>query len=506
MEVRLLGDVEVMTATGSTPIEAPLERRFLAALALAPGAISIDALAEALWGDAIPENWKPALRNVVARVRSRLASIGGGDDHVVVTTATGYRLAPGCTLDVHAALADVANAAQALADGDPDRVFELGSTAADRLAQPLLADVDAAWVAGYRARVDAARVRSLQVAAAAARDTGHPDRAVDLAGRAVADNPLDEESHRQLIAALAAAGDRVGALRGYEECRRLLADELGIAPAPATIALHLDVLGREPSRPARVRSGKPLLGRTRELATLSEVVVPGAVVTITGTGGLGKSHLAASFASEVGSPFDQPAIVVELDGMSDGGQLLTTLATALAVPAGDDDAFDNVVVSLAPRGPTLLVLDGIDRVVDAAATMIVAIAQRCPNVAVLVTCRTPVGVPGETIVRPEPLDAEGDGRACFVAYASRAADSARCRRRDAGGDQRRVPGGRRHPAGHRAGGGPGQGDLARRSGRPPGVGPARRRGPPGGTCRRSHPRHASRSSTTSSSRCSGGCR
>ncbi len=51
--------------------------------------------------------------------------------------------------------------------------------------------------------------------------------------------------------------------------------------------------------------------------------------------------------------------------MSDGGQLLTTLATALAVPAGDDDAFDNVVVSLAPRGPTLLVLDGIDRVVGA---------------------------------------------------------------------------------------------------------------------------------------------
>ena len=258
------------------PDRGAARRRFLAALALAPGAISIDALAEALWGDAIPENWKPALRNVVARVRSRLASIGGGDDHVVVTTATGYRLAPACTLDVHAVLADVANAGQALADGDPDRAFELGSTAADRLAQPLLADVDAAWVAGYRARVDAARVRSLQVAAAAARDTGHPDRAVDLAGRAVADNPLDEESHRQLIAALAAAGDRVGALRGYEECRRLLADELGIAPAPATIALHLDVLGREPSRPARVRSGKPLLGRDRELATLREVVVPGA--------------------------------------------------------------------------------------------------------------------------------------------------------------------------------------------------------------------------------------
>ena len=143
-------------------------------------------------------------------------------------------MAPACTLDVHAALAEVENAGgQALADGDPNHAFELGRTAADRLAQPLLADVDAGWVDGYRATSTPPGCGRCQVAAAAAHDTGHPGpRRRPRSFRAVADNPLDEESHRQLIAALAAGGDRAGALRSYEDCRRLLAAELGIAPAP----------------------------------------------------------------------------------------------------------------------------------------------------------------------------------------------------------------------------------------------------------------------------------
>ena len=51
--------------------------------------VTLDGLADMLWGDALPSNWKQALRNVIAKVRVRLDTIGGGGDAVIVTTPTG---------------------------------------------------------------------------------------------------------------------------------------------------------------------------------------------------------------------------------------------------------------------------------------------------------------------------------------------------------------------------------------------------------------------------------
>jgi len=71
------------------PIDAPLARRCVAGLALSSGMVTLDDLADMLWGDALPTNWKQALRNVIAKVRVRLDTIGGGGDAVIVTTPTG---------------------------------------------------------------------------------------------------------------------------------------------------------------------------------------------------------------------------------------------------------------------------------------------------------------------------------------------------------------------------------------------------------------------------------
>ena len=49
--------------------------------------------------------------------------------------------------------------------------------------------------------------------------------------------PWREEAHRQVMQALAAMGERTAALAQYETCRAILADELGVAPAPETSAL-----------------------------------------------------------------------------------------------------------------------------------------------------------------------------------------------------------------------------------------------------------------------------
>jgi DNA-binding SARP family transcriptional activator len=64
------------------------------------------------------------------------------------------------------------------------------------------------------------------------------DRAQRYASRQLALQPWREEAHRQLMRALALAGDRSAALAHYKTCCRLLADELSVEPAPETTALY----------------------------------------------------------------------------------------------------------------------------------------------------------------------------------------------------------------------------------------------------------------------------
>ena len=419
VEVLLLGDVAVVNEGRRVTIDAALARRCVAALGLSTGAVTVDRLADMVWGETPPTNWKPALRNIIAKLRQRLDSIGAGGKVVIETTASGYRLAANCTVDVHAAvrLSDAAD--ESLATGDPDAAIGLATQALERLAKPLLPDLDAEWLTGHRTRVEWARNRALQVAAAASRTLGRFNQAIDLARRAIEDNPLGEESHRQLIAALAASGDRSAALRAFEDCRRTLATELGISPARETVDLHLGVIGTEPERPAQHRAQGPLLGRQDELATLRRKVTSGAVVTVVGPGGIGKSRLAAAFAADAGHDFDGGRWVVACDSMRDASQMVTGLTTALGT-ATDTDAFENVIRELAGRGPALVVFDGVDHVADETANVITSLNRRCPTVAILVTNRVALGLDLETVVRPTNLDPEGAGMACFVTYASAA--------------------------------------------------------------------------------------
>ena len=346
---------------GSRSIDAPLARRCLGALALSSGPMSIDAIAEVLWGEAVPANWKQSLRNVVAKLRFQLEPIGGGGDGVVVTTPTGYRLAAGCVVDVHRGLAAADDADESLISGDPDRALDLALAGIDRLGQPLFPDVDAGWMTGYRTRLEWARTRLMQVAAAVSRSIGRLPQAIDLAARAVADNPLNEQSYRELMTAHAASGDRAAALRIYESCRRTLAGELGISPDRATTDLHLEILGREPERPARHRPTGQLFGREDELAALRRGVAGEVLVSIVGPGGIGKSRLAAEFADDVGNGFDGARTFVDAQAMRDGSQLLTALTSTLGLRVGPDEApIEAVVGELSGRGPTLLMLDGID--------------------------------------------------------------------------------------------------------------------------------------------------
>jgi SARP family transcriptional regulator, regulator of embCAB operon len=217
-------------------------------------------LAETLWEEAPPATWEKALTVVASKVRAVLAD-SGLDATATLTGAHGcYRLElPEATwVDVVEAAAEVRRAEEALSRGDTTKAREEATAAASVAEQPLLPGDDGAWVAARRRELGDVRVRALSVLAHACLRSGDPAEAATWAKQVVALEPFRETGYRALMEAHVASGNRAEALRVYERCRRLLADELGAYPSPETEAVYRALLDtRSAEEPASGDGSKP---------------------------------------------------------------------------------------------------------------------------------------------------------------------------------------------------------------------------------------------------------
>jgi YVTN family beta-propeller protein len=243
-----------------------------------------DELAEALWGDAPPATWEKALTVLVSKLRPLLAE-AGLDGATALTGAFGcYRLSLPETawIDVVAAASAVREAEAALADGDAGHAKAVALEASSLARPAFLPGEDGSWVEEKRRELTSIRRRALNCLADACLLAGNEAEAAKWAEEAIALDPYRETAYRRLMAAYAAAGDRAEALRVYERCRRLLADELGAYPSPETESLYRDLLAAPPpnatatAREGVVR-GAPRRGVAGVVAVAALAVV-GAVV------------------------------------------------------------------------------------------------------------------------------------------------------------------------------------------------------------------------------------
>src|SRR5262249_41898953 len=93
---------------------------------------------------------------------------------------------------------------------------------------------------------------------------GETDRALDVARRAVAADPLREEAHGDLIRLYLATGQPSAALRQYRELERLLREELGETPSAAMRALVERLVHEAPAAPPTARR-KPVTRRKTDI-------------------------------------------------------------------------------------------------------------------------------------------------------------------------------------------------------------------------------------------------
>jgi len=207
-----------------------------------------DELAELLWGEELPATWDKALRVLMTKLRALLEECGL-DGSSVLTSAFGcYQLTlpDDAWIDVDAALDAIERAEQVLAAGELDEARVHASTAAALARRSFLPGEDGSWIEQKRRDLREVLVRSLVCLCEASLGAGDFADAVRYSEELTELEPYRESGYRRLMQAHAAAGDPAEALRVYERCRTLLAEELGAYPSPGTESVYRDLL-RAPS-------------------------------------------------------------------------------------------------------------------------------------------------------------------------------------------------------------------------------------------------------------------
>ncbi len=159
--------------------------------------------------------------------------------------------------------------------------------------------------------------------------------------------------------------------------------------------------GDDSESAARWRSPLPvpltsLIGREREVAAACTLLAHPEVrlLTLTGTGGVGKTRLALQIASQVQADFPDGVCFVSLAPIRDADFVLPTLSKALGLPASSKyPSLDALQAALRERH-LLLVLDNFEQVVSTAPELVNLLAA-CPRLKMLVTSRTVLHVRGE---------------------------------------------------------------------------------------------------------------
>jgi predicted ATPase/DNA-binding CsgD family transcriptional regulator len=165
------------------------------------------------------------------------------------------------------------------------------------------------------------------------------------------------------------------------------------------------------------------VGRSGELARLAGLLESARLVTVTGSGGVGKTRVSLRAAAQAAAGYADGLFLAELSGLRDAELLPHTVAAALGLPQSDGQ-LDALLDFLRER-QLLLILDTCEHLLDACAMLTAAVLRAAPGVTVLATSRQPLDVPGEHTCRIPPLPVEakpggGDGDAVEL-FAQRAA-------------------------------------------------------------------------------------
>ncbi|MFG1608390.1 BTAD domain-containing putative transcriptional regulator [Actinoplanes sp. NPDC049265] len=323
MWIGVLGPVVVRVDGAEWDAGPPQQRALLAALALRRGvAVTADELVADVWGGAAPDSAVAIVQTYVSGLRKRLGKAA------IVSSGHGYALV-GAEVDAVAFEDAVATAQQARAAGDQETAAGGLRRALELWRGPALADLPGPGAERHRLALSgrrlAVQVERIELDLELGR---HRELEPELRVLA-AESPFDEHLRALLITALYRSGRQADAIAAYHDCRRLLADELGVDPGQALRDLYARIVRADPGLTPDVPPSAPVprqlpaplalfTGRDEVLERADALLDrPSPMIVFAGMGGVGKTTTALHWAHRVAANYPDGQLYAELRGYGD---------------------------------------------------------------------------------------------------------------------------------------------------------------------------------------------
>ena len=271
------------------------------------------------------------------------------------------------------------------------------------------------WASLWRERLERKTLEGLHWLAAYYETRGDITQALVYARRQAALDPWVEEGHHHIMRLLAISGQREQAIRQYQTLREILSKNLKVVPSQKTSQLYQEILSGNFSA-AKPKAHPPhnlpqqlstFIGREAEIEALKQAILSSQtrLVTVTGTGGTGKTRLALEVSRGLLDAFPQGVFLVEISSQNTADSFLPIIAqvigldfslpTSLTTQSADAHLQDQLLDYLQDK-TMLLVLDSFETILDAS-VQVYDLLRVTSCLKILITSRARLNIEGETV-------------------------------------------------------------------------------------------------------------
>ena len=237
---------------------------------------------------------------------------------------------------------------------------------------------------------------------------GDAESALQYARRLVTLDPLNDSAHRQLMQVYSQLGQHNAALKQYQAFEQTLRKEMGLDPQPETRALYKQIrkgemrqvqvgIKRETVTPQNNLPPQltSFIGREQQQTEIVNLMGANRLVTLTGSGGVGKTRLSLQVAAKLIHHYPDGVWFIELAPLAKPELIPQTILSALHLGEQAGKTPLQILEEQFSNKKLLLILDNCEHLIEASARVAYTLLMSAPKIAILVTSREALGVSGE---------------------------------------------------------------------------------------------------------------